>query len=33
MLDPGEDTNGNGMLDSRITERDNITNFKGGRLN
>jgi general secretion pathway protein G len=33
VLDPPEDTNANGMLDSRTTERDNITNFKGGRLN
>lgn len=32
-LDPGEDVNGNGTIDPRTAERDNITNFKGGRLN
>lgn len=33
MLDPGEDVNGNGTIEPRTAERDNITNFKGGRLN
>ncbi len=32
-LDAGEDLNGNGKIDTRENEYDNITNFKEGQLN
>jgi type II secretory pathway pseudopilin PulG len=32
VIDPGEDINGNGRLDDRREEWDNITNFHGGAL-